>query len=211
MILPSDIHTHRPDLHPNAIISVSPDRFMPEPHRYYSVGIHPWQSAGTTPHEMELLEQIASHPQVVAIGECGIDRLRGASTERQAEILAAHIRLSEKVQKPLILHIVRAYDLLLQIRKHAHPRQRWILHGFRGNAATAQQLTKAGCDLSYGERYQPAALQATGLDRLWIESDESLLPYDTLLAQVAQDYPCTTALLQASITHRMKEVFFSEI
>lgn len=211
MTLPVDIHTHRPDLHPNAIISVTPREFAPEPHRYYSIGIHPWQSAEATPHDMELLEQMASHPQVVAIGECGIDRLQGAIIERQAEILVGHIDLSEKLQKPLILHIVRAYDLLLGIHKKMRPRQKWIIHGFRGNATTARQLIDAGCDLSYGEKYPCAALQATPLDKLWIESDESTLPDDTLLTHIAEAYPCPTATLQASIAKRMKDVFFSKI
>lgn len=211
MTLPVDIHTHRPELHPHAIISVMPRLFVPEPHRYYSVGIHPWQSAETTSLDIELLGQIAKHPQVVAIGECGIDRLQGAAIERQQEIFAAHVRLSEELQKPLILHVVKAYDLLLKIHKQIHPRQRWIIHGFRGKATTARQLIDAGCDLSYGEKYQCAALQTTPLDKLWIESDESTLSESSLLEHIAQDYPCTTTILQASIAERMKEVFFSKI
>lgn len=211
MTIPVDIHTHQPELHELAIISVSPHEFSPQPYRYYSVGIHPWQSATAETHDMDMLTQIASHPQVVAIGECGIDRLQGAPVERQIEILITHIRLSETLQKPLILHVVRAFDLLLGVYKRMRPSQKWIIHGFRGNTATAHQLITAGYDLSYGEKYQLAALQATPLDRLWIESDESLLPDDTLLTHIAEKYPCATTILRASIERRMKEVFFSKI
>ena len=75
-----NLHSHKPQAHPYTIISASPIAFAPCDHLFYSVGIHPWDTPQTTPAHIEALQLWARHPQVVAIGECGVDRLRGDDT-----------------------------------------------------------------------------------------------------------------------------------
>ena len=43
MTSPFDFHTHRTDA-TDALISVDPRRFAPEPGKWYSVGFHPWDT-----------------------------------------------------------------------------------------------------------------------------------------------------------------------
>ena len=88
-----DIHTHKEDSR-EALISVSPDKFLPKDGLFYSVGIHPWDSAAENISGLfSLLEKALSHPQVLAIGETGLDRLQGAEMSIQEEIFARHCQI----------------------------------------------------------------------------------------------------------------------
>lgn len=209
MILPTDIHTHHPECHKNAIISATPHTFEPQKGRYYSIGIHPWETYSTQETTLKTLAEMLRHKQVVALGETGIDRLRGGTVEWQTALFKTQAAIAESLHLPLILHVVRAFDIILRIRKQLQPQQKWIIHGFRNNAATATQLLQAGCDLSFGELFQPDALRAVPIDRIWIESDDSLLTEDNLYDRIALYRGCPKTELQHSIAERMQKVFFA--
>lgn len=179
-----DIHTHRADAR-EAVISVNPWEFNPVEGLYYSVGIHPWQAARAVEADFDRLAECATLGNVLMIGECGIDKLRGGDLPMQMSVLERHIALSEQVGKPLVLHCVRASNELCRLRRLLRPSMPWIVHGFRGNARVASQLLDAGFYLSYGERFNPEALAITPADRLLAETDESLLPIDEIHRRLA--------------------------
>lgn len=202
-----DIHTHNIDSE-KSIISLSPQSFNPLPSHYYSVGIHPWKSNDIAPRDIELLHIAASHPQVVAIGETGIDRLRGASLEKQIELFIQHIELSEKSRKPLILHVVKATDVILNLHNNYKPTQQWIIHGFRGNEKTAQQLLSKGIELSFGKNFNPLSVAYTPLEKLWIETDESNCDIENIYNNIAQIKGIPTQELLQSVATRAAKLFF---
>lgn len=179
-----DIHTHRIDAR-EAVISVNPWEFNPVEGLYYSVGIHPWQAARAAEADFDRLAECATSGNVLMIGECGIDKLRGGELSMQTGVLERHIALSEQVCKPLVLHCVRASNELCRLRRQLRPSMPWIVHGFRGNAHVASQLLDAGFYLSYGERFNPEALAITPAYRLLAETDESLLPIDEIHRRLA--------------------------
>lgn len=179
-----DIHTHRIDAR-EAVISVNPWEFAPVDGLCYSVGIHPWQAARAAEADFDRLAECATSGNVLMIGECGIDKLRGGDLSMQTGVLERHIALSEQVGKPLVLHCVRASNELCRLRRQLRPSMPWIVHGFRGNAHVASQLLDAGFYLSYGERFNPEALAITPADRLLAETDESLLPIDEIYRRLA--------------------------
>lgn len=179
-----DIHTHRIYAR-EAVISVNPWEFNPVEGLYYSVGIHPWQVGRATDADFDRLAECARSDNVLMIGECGIDKLRGGDLPMQMSVLERHIALSEQVCKPLVLHCVRASNELCRLRRVLRPRMPWVVHGFRGNARVAGQLLDAGFYLSYGERFNPEALAITPADRLLAETDESLLPIDEIHRRLA--------------------------
>lgn len=179
-----DIHTHRTDAR-EAVISVNPWEFAPVDGLCYSVGIHPWQAARAAEADFDRLAECATSGNVLMIGECGIDKLRGGDLPMQMSVLERHIALSEQVGKPLVLHCVRASNELCRLRRQLRPSMPWIVHGFRGNAHVASQLLDAGFYLSYGERFNPEALAITPADRLLAETDESLLPIDEIYRRLA--------------------------
>ena len=207
MMIISDIHTHHHN-RSHAIISLSPAQFDRETTQLCSIGIHPWDSNHYTTEDIELLYEIATHPLVVAIGECGIDRLKGGSIEEQITLFEQHILLSEKVQKPLIIHAVKCADVILSLHRKHSPKQTWIIHGYRGNTTTAQQYIRHGIELSFGEKYNSEALLSTPLNKLWIESDESNMSIKNLYNHVAETINIEPERLQNVIEERAKKLFF---
>lgn len=182
----TDFHTHRHDA-AGAIISMSPAMaesfILKNPEAKISVGIHPWDTVDTA--SLELLDNVAAMSQVVAIGETGLDKLRGASVAVQADILRRHVELSERQHKPLIIHCVKAWDMLLGIRREMNPSQPWGIHGFRGGPQQASQLLAHGFYLSLGEHFNPATAAIIPDDRLLVETDESGLGIDIIIDRIS--------------------------
>ncbi|MBE6295449.1 MAG: hypothetical protein E7086_02940 [Bacteroidales bacterium] len=161
-----------------------------------SVGIHPWDVDNNWEERFRTIRELAKAPNVVAIGECGIDRVHpGAAPELQAEVFRAHITLSEELKKPLIIHCVKAVDNIISQYKECKPQQAWIIHGFRGKPQQAEQLTRAGLYLSLGEHFNAESAKIIPADKLFIESDESSTPVEEIYAAVAAARECSTAEL----------------
>ncbi len=181
-----DFHTHRLDA-TAALIAVDPRRFDPQPGRWYSVGFHPWDDVDTlSDRDFELLRQCAGHSQVLAIGETGMDTRRGAALDIQASVFVRHLQLAQELGKPVVAHNVRATQYILDARRKARLDDvTLVIHGMRGNAHVACTLLDAGCYLSYGPRFNEEALQATPLDRLLLETDDSEVAIADVAALVA--------------------------
>lgn len=164
----SDIHTHDPLAPADAVINLDRYGSMRPDHRLYSVGWHPWWPDP----DMEWVERTAADPRVVIIGECGLDRRRGVQPlDAQIELTETHALLAERLQKPLLLHIVGAWSEIIALRRRMKPKQPWIIHGFRGKPELARQLLDAGFDISLGERFNPASAAVIPPHRLFRETD----------------------------------------
>jgi len=159
-----------------------PAAFRPAAGGLYSAGVHPWWTDADPSALLAGLAELLPHPQVVAVGECGLDRLRGGSLPLQVEVLARQAALADRFGLPVTIHCVRAFDVLLRCVRELRPRTRWTVHGFRGRPALARQLLEAGLDLSFGPRFNPESLRCTPASRRRVETDDSGVP----LAEVAR-------------------------
>lgn len=170
-----DFHSHAADA---PIVTLTPELYAAGITGPCTVGIHPWLTASATPADLDTLRRAASDPAVAAIGEIGLDRLRGAAMPLQEELLEAQLRIASKAGKPVVLHIVRAFDRLEAVRKRLGPAMpEAAIHAFRGNAALARQLTAAGLLLSIGPKFNAEAVRTIPDTRLLIETDtETGLP-----------------------------------
>lgn len=189
-----DTHTHRSSA-TQAVISVDPASFNPQPGLLYSVGVHPWKSGDDgIAHRLSLLENCASHNQVVAIGETGLDPLRGAPLDVQEQLMRAHIAIAIATGKPIVVHCVRTSQQVLRLWKQTGcaTHTRCMIHGFRGNEHVLRPIIEAGMYVGYGCRFNAASLLATPADRLLIETDDA--PYSiTQVAQACADVTGTSA------------------
>lgn len=202
-----DIHTHNctPAEHTifNSGCSYTADRSI-------SVGIHPWHINNNWKSGFTAIAEYAKTDNVVAIGECGLDTLKSTATiELQEEILKAHILLAEELQKPLIIHCVKAYDRLIALHKELKPLQAWILHGFRSKPQQAEQLIKAGFYISLGEKFNPESAKVIPMEKLFIESDESNAAIADIYSAiaVAKDTTCRELAQQIMANARIFKQF----
>jgi TatD DNase family protein len=120
---------------------------------WLSYGIHPWYTHGQDLNTLlEAVKKAASNPNVLAIGEAGIDKVRGPALGMQEKIFYQQIKISEKYHKPLIIHSVKANNEIMHLRKNMSPTQPWVLHGFGGHPQEMQQFIDAGFYLSFGPK-----------------------------------------------------------
>lgn len=167
----TDVHTHNLDAGPDAIINLPAGQYAPlREGRHYSIGVHPWDT--TADYDLEKIAIAAENPQIVAIGECGLDALRGAPLDKQEEIFRWHVALSERLGKPLIIHAVRTQQRIIELHRELKPKRTWIVHGFRGKPQMAAALVREGIHISIGKKYNPAILDVVPSDFLHHETDE---------------------------------------
>lgn len=187
-----DIHTHNLSPDPTAVIDISSQvKDYPIPDltgqysdsQLFSVGIHPWWLTENFPEEsISIIEQFAESPQVALIGEVGIDTVKGGPLFRQMLIFKRMVELSERLSKPLLIHDVKAHDIIAGLHKELNPSQTWIIHGFRSKPTVAEMfLRRKGIVLSFGQWFNPMTVHNIPSDRILAETDDSGLPVSEII------------------------------
>lgn len=172
-----DIHSH--DIYPDTdkIINLNYDQDILED-GYYSIGIHPWKTDNIKfdiKSAITKLKEKASDNRIIAIGECGIDKLKGTDIQIQIDVFVHHIKISEELHKPLIIHAVKSFNELIHLKEKYKPTQQWIIHGFRGKPQLAQKLINKNFYLSFGEFFNEETVKIIPKERLYYETDQSSL------------------------------------
>jgi TatD DNase family protein len=170
-----------------AIYNLSPaEALTDQSERLFSAGLHPWYIGVDWEEQLRILGEIAGKKRVMLIGEAGLDKLCKTDFALQQTVFLRQIELAEEVQKPLIIHCVKAWPELIAIRKKVLPSVPWIIHGFRGKPELARQLLELDFYLSYGEKFNAESVRITPLDRLCTETDESRLSIEEICFRIAE-------------------------
>ncbi|MBS1212272.1 MAG: deoxyribonuclease [Proteobacteria bacterium] len=215
-----DIHTHSRAAGPALrIVNSDPDSFardaLTEPR--LSLGLHPWQTAAPDIEtRLDWIEQHASHPHVVALGECGLDRLRGAAPAIQEQCFVRHIAVAESLGKPLIIHCVRAFNELIRLKQDHRISVPVIVHGFNNRGQVARQLLRHGFWLSFGAALlMPGSAAAKALveapgDRFFLETDDSNVDINEVYLAAAQLRQTEVLTLKELMMENFRRVFGDE-
>ncbi len=155
---------------------------------FAAVGIHP-HSAGEEQDDWVEIEKLAIQPEVVAIGETGLDYYRDyAPHDLQKRLFKRHITLARKLNKPLIIHTRKSYDDALAILKEEDCHF-GVFHCFSGDANFARQVIKQGFYVSFsgsitydGHKLKKVAV-AIPQERILIETDCPYLAPEPLKGQ----------------------------
>jgi TatD DNase family protein len=124
----------------------------------YALGIHPLYVPQAGEDDVLALDQALSErqgdPRLVAVGEIGLDFFvpalcEPAMRERQWLFYTAQLKLAQKHQLPVILHVRRSADLLLKGLRQ-HPVGSGMAHAFNGSAQQAQNFVDMGFALGFG-------------------------------------------------------------
>ncbi len=150
-----DFHSHHDRQSPNLInlqtLHVTPELQESDLPNICSLGLHPWFVQSSSWEDAWInLKALAKLSQVVAIGECGLDRNIDLPLELQTSIFKRHIELAEELRKPLVIHCVRAFAELIVLKKDAKSSIPWIIHGFNKKEEVFQQLLKHDFYFSFG-------------------------------------------------------------
>ena len=179
-----------------------------------SIGIHPW-FIDRQPIEQSLqrLQSLCKPANVIAIGECGLDKCIQTDLGLQIEVFSRQIDLAERLSKPVIVHCVRAFNELLQLHKQLRPAQPWIVHGFVGKAPLARKIVSHGLYVSFGkallDQHSQAgrALQAIPLEKVFLETDDSAYEISEIYAAAAKILGLDLTTLQLQLVANFQRVF----
>ena len=125
-----------------------------DPRVYAAVALHPTRANALTEEAKTVVERLAEHPRVVAIGETGLDmywpgRLEGcAEPAEQREAFAWHIDLAKRTGKPLMIHNREADAEVLDVLRAEGAPETVIFHCFSSDAAMARTCVANGWLLS---------------------------------------------------------------
>lgn len=188
-----NIHTHQvrtegdENYQVRCILNTYPESFYSKKQEYadgwFSCGIHPWYAQSTD--DIDTLASIVQDEAVLAVGEVGLDKLQGPDINTQIDIFRQQIEMAVSVDKPLIIHCVKAWDELISLYKEYKTDIPWIIHGYRGNPDQTSQLGRLGFKFSLGEKFNPDSVKSIPIDSVFCETDMSAISICHVYAAVS--------------------------
>lgn len=148
-----------------------------------SVGVHPNSQVAEEP-TVEQLTRLAQHPQVVAIGETGLDYFRSSGElEWQRRRFRNHIRSARQAGKPLIIHARDAReDVIRLLQQESAAEIGGVMHCFTEDLDTARRAIDLNFYISFSgivtfknARELKQVAKEIPLERLLIETDSPYL------------------------------------
>ncbi|MDR6560365.1 MULTISPECIES: TatD family hydrolase [unclassified Arcicella] len=211
-----NIHTHHPSVEPKTMSVINAQTasgWMDLSVGNFSVGLHPWYiKQENIDKDFEELAQLAKHPNVLAIGECGLDRLIDLDMNIQEEVFIRQIHLAETLQKPVIIHCVKAFSELIALKKRLNPKVPLIVHGFNNNPQICGQLVQHQFYISLGSALLNSQSNASKnissipIQQLFLETDDKICFISTIFAHASTYLTQPVEVLQEQILQNFKKV-----
>lgn len=154
-----------------------------------TAGVHPHHASDLDTTQLQAFGTLARQPEVVAVGECGLDYFRNFSPrEAQIKAFGEQLELAAQVGKPVFLHQRDAHDDFVNImRQHRSRLAGGVAHCFTAGMDEARAyldldlhlgITGWICDERRGHHLREVVKQIPA-ERLLIETDAPyLLPRD---------------------------------
>ena len=169
---------------------------------FFSVGIHPWDS------ELDVskiaFERVIQHPNCLAIGECGLDRLTSPDLAKQEEVLKFQLKLAIKYRKPVIIHCVKAYEEIIKICDPYHSKIPIMIHGFNKSYELLSQLIAKGFYISlhpFFFKKEENIIRTISLEKLFLETDNNRL------ISIQEIYKMTSVRLKISEEYLKNKIY----
>ena len=151
-----------------------------------AVALHPNEAPVVADLEGDLaiIEELARHPRVRAIGETGLDFFRTEEDlrERQRYSFIRHIEMAKRFDKALVIHDRDAHRAVLDTLTEVGAPERTVFHCFSGDAEMARECVDKGYILSFAGtvtfKNAPHLREAVKLvpaDQLLVETDSPFL------------------------------------
>ena len=175
------VHRHANNIQEWVMMNLMAKDYPPDDieNGYYSVGFHPYNVGKV--EEQETLNKVrlaTENFRVFAIGEIGLDKSIDAPLDAQMRVFEKQVEIAEFADLPVICHVVKAFNEMIDFVKVHNPAVPMIIHGYNGSMQMADDLVKAGFLLSFGQGIAKEhskiveALQKVPIENLFLETDE---------------------------------------
>ncbi len=163
--------------------------------------------------DLEIIEEKLKSKECLALGECGLDKRIEIPLSIQIAVFEQQIALAERYQKPLVLHLVAAFDELIEIKKRLKISVPIVIHGFSKNEQVAKQLLDAGFYLSFGKYLLrnpelKAVFKSVPNDKFLLETDTCEETIESVYALATRYKGLTLEEMQQQVEENFKKLFF---
>lgn len=185
--------------------------------KLFSIGIHPaYIKTSSIEEEIRLIKQNLSNKNCLAIGEIGLDKLCETDFKLQIEVFEQQLKIAEEFKIPVIIHSVRAYQEILQIRKKMKLTIPFMFHGFNKNEQLLHQILVQNCFVSFGKnllsnKNLQIIFAKNSANQFFLENDASEIPIKEIYAFAANLRKITIEELQLQQAENWKTIFGYEV
>ena len=207
-----DIHTHNHFFIQSDVVKLvslmAGEKIPPDVKNcLFSYGIHPWQlETQDTKSLIEIFEHEMTSNSFVAIGEIGIDKTRKIPLNLQIEIFEYQLFIANKKQLPVILHVVKATNEIMQSVSKIKPTVPMILHAFNSSKEQVMHYSKKGFYFSVGnaihtfDSKMATSLKTIPIERLFFETD-------VFQQDIVQIYRKASEILHLDVENLRQKIF----
>jgi TatD DNase family protein len=150
---------------------------------FAGIGVHPHEATTYTDEVDAQLRWMLHEPEVVAVGEFGLDYFRMLSPrDVQREVFCTHLQLAREYNLPCIIHVRDSHDDVVELLRAHGQGLRGVFHCFSGTVAQAEEcLSFAGFLLSFAGPLTkqgnelPEVARMAPLERILVETDSPYL------------------------------------
>ncbi len=172
---------------------------------YPALGLHPCFIDQHQADDLQRLGELLKRPEVVAVGEFGLDFWLGRDNEeKQVQLFEAQLRLAVEHRLPVVLHARKAHDTILKRLRRTRGLVGGVVHAFSGSRQQAEQYQALGLKIGVGgaltyprARKLRSIVAELPLQSLVLETDAPDMPLCGRQGQINRpDYlPATFAVL----------------
>jgi TatD DNase family protein len=152
------------------------------PGMWCTAGVHPHEAGTAAPNSMALLRSLAGSPEVVALGETGLDyHYDHAPRDVQRTLFDGHLELGDELGLPVVVHAREADDDIAAALRAAPSGVRGVLHCFTGGERAFAAAMERGWYVSFSgiasfKSFGVAdLLREVPAERLLVETDSPYL------------------------------------
>ena len=163
-------------------------------------------------NQLLTLKKESKKEHCLAIGECGLDRRSAVSIIEQEAIFAAQIKWAMEIQKPLVIHCVKAFSELIKMKKKYQTNVAFVVHGFNNNQQIFDELLKNNFYFSFGKAILQENSNATKAlkniphNRFLLETDNEKISTKTIYETASNILNIEENKLKVLIVNNLEEI-----
>ncbi|MFC1501415.1 TatD family hydrolase [Elusimicrobiota bacterium] len=176
------------------------------PDFYGVIGIHPQEAKLSNIEKLNILKDLLKQEKIKAVGETGLDYYyENSPRETQEKVFIDHLKLAQKINKPVVIHCRDAYNDLINILGE-FGRIPGVIHCFSGSVDEGKNLVNMGFLLGIdGPVTYPKAsslretVEAVPIEKIILETDSPYLPPQEYRGQ--RNEPCYLPIIAEEIAN----------
>jgi len=180
---------------------------------FFTAGLHPWHADQLSEKEIEQkLIKLKESKSIIAVGEAGLDKLKGPGLKLQEKVFKKHIEVAEKYHMPIIVHSVKTHNEILKLKIDLNSKIPWVLHHFNGSKQLAMDLIEHGfyLSLSYHIDQQNSRLSRylseLPISRLFFETDDFNVDIKEIYTKAASKFNISEEDLKKQMIKNLKSL-----